>query len=459
MVDITNIVNLNITRQTRVPSVQGLSTIAILSSDANGVFGASESIRTYSTVDLLATLASDGFASTTETYKAAAIIASQSPRPENIKIIRRKPDGEKVVDITLGGAVGAGDYTLTFGGTDFEHNEPDDSRTLRDILVSLAALITANADYTAEVPAGENYIRVTGQDGDDFSTAGVAPTGSQFVFTTETEVVNAVSSLQDAQNADDDFYFVISTSVNDEENLALAAYMETITKVLFVQTQMAVTYNRTDALDSTSLLARLKALNYDHTAVLVTKDTTAYRVAAWIAGRSVVQPGSSTWKFKGGNGIAADDFATFQSTNIAAKNGNEFVAIGGTGINIFQEGVMVSGEYIDIIRGTHALMGRIQQLVLTQLTQLPKVPFTDGGIESVGLQVERGLQEYVDFGLLVGTETLDENDVSLGPNVIVPTRAETTAADRARRELKGLRFTANYAGAVHRVVINGTVSV
>ena len=129
------------------------------------------------------------------------------------------------------------------------------------------------------------------------------------------------------------------------------------------------------------------------------------------------------------------------------------------GINIFQEGVVASGEYIDIMRGTDALTARIQQLVLTLLTTEGKIPFTDGGIESVGLQVERALNEYVNYGLLVGPEVLDDNDVSLGPNVIVPTRAQTRASDRAQRVLNDVTFTANYAGAVHKTTIMGTVSV
>ena len=87
------------------------------------------------------------------------------------------------------------------------------------------------------------------------------------------------------------------------------------------------------------------------------------------------------------------------------------------------------------------------------------MPFTDGGIETVGLQIERGLAEYVGFGLLVGPETVDADNNSLGPAVVVPTRAQTTSADRANRTLSGVTFTANYAGAVHRTTIRGTVSV
>ena len=145
--------------------------------------------------------------------------------------------------------------------------------------------------------------------------------------------------------------------------------------------------------------------------------------------------------------------------NIEDKSGNVFVPVGGTGINIFQDGVVVSGEYIDIMRGTDALTGRIQQLIMTQLQSQEKVPFTDGGIESVGLQLERALSEYVDYGLLVGIDSVDSDGNSLGPAVTVPTRAETSASDRSKRELNGITFTANYAGAIHKTTINGTISI
>ena len=87
------------------------------------------------------------------------------------------------------------------------------------------------------------------------------------------------------------------------------------------------------------------------------------------------------------------------------------------------------------------------------------MPFTDGGIESVGLRVERALNEYVDHGLLVGPDNVDANDISLGPNVVVPRRADTTASDRSERVLNGITFSANYAGAVHRTTIRGSVNI
>ena len=460
MVDVANVVNLQITRETRIPTVAGLETIAILSKEAVAHFGADERVKTYGLATALESLIADGFSSSDETYLAVSAIASQSPRPINIKVIRQDADAAKQVYVLLGGGnVGAGDYKVTIDGTDFDHNEPDNTRSITDILTSIAALIDANADYSASVPVGEAYIEVTGPDGVDYAISGNAPDDLAFDFRVETPVVNAVSSIQAASDSDDDWYFLLDTTHTKAQAEAIAKYIETTKKLYFYQTDDAVTLNSTLADDQTGVVKALKDLNYDRAVGFVTSDLQQYKNAAWLAGRSVVQPGSSTWKFKSGNGISADNLSAQQVANINNKNGNEYIALGGTGVSIFQEGVVASGEYIDIIRGTDALEGRIQQLVLSLFASEAKVPFTDGGIESVGLQVEQALNEYVTFGLLVGADTVDADNNSLGPNVVVPTRAETSAADRAQRTLNGITFTANYAGAVHRTTIRGRIEV
>ena len=167
--DIRNVIVLNVRRLTQVPSVAGLQTIAIFSDEATAVFGADERVKTYSVLSALTQLLADNFAQTGNVYKAMAAIASQSPVPRTVKVIRRDADAPKTVDLLFGGNVGQGDYTVTLDGKDFEHNEPDNTRTLNQILTAIATLINADADYTAAVPGGEEFIRVTGQDGVDFS--------------------------------------------------------------------------------------------------------------------------------------------------------------------------------------------------------------------------------------------------------------------------------------------------
>ena len=92
----------------------------------------------------------------------------------------------------------------------------------------------------------------------------------------------------------------------------------------------------------------------------------------------------------------------------------------------------------------------------------PKVPYDDGGIESIGLQVSdvlEGKDSAVSRTILLGSDSFDDKGASLGPIVTVPKRSETSTADRAGRILRNVKFTGNYAGAIHKAIIEGTLSV
>lgn len=455
--DIGNVVNLAITRATRVPSVAGFSTIAIFSQEASSMFGADVKVKTYSVATALTQMAADGFSTDGATYKAVQAIASQSPRPINVRVISQKPDAAKRVEIEIS-LVAAGDYTITIDGDAYTQTEADASRTQTAILSDLATKIDAGPDKIIVGGVAQDKLTLYAAVGVDFSI-----TVSENMTLTETSaVINAVGELNAARDENDDWYFLIETANDEDQIKLLAAHVETIKKLYFYQTYDSDALTKAAMGDTTTLPAFLKGKSYDRTigvANLNEASFNEFKSAAWAANRGVFQPGSTTWKFKSLRGVSPDNFTTQVLTNLEGKNINSYVALGGTGINIFQEGIVASGEYIDIMRGTDALTARIQQLVLTLLTTEGKVPFTDAGIETVGLQVERALNEYVNYGLLVGPEVTDDNDESLGPQVTVPTRAQTSASDRAKRQLNNVTFTANYAGAVHRTTIMGTVSV
>ena len=80
--DISNVVNVSITRQTQFPSGPGFGTLMILGPDSTGVIPLAERIRFYATIDEVAA----DFAASDEEYKAAATYFSQNPRPIRVAI-------------------------------------------------------------------------------------------------------------------------------------------------------------------------------------------------------------------------------------------------------------------------------------------------------------------------------------------------------------------------------------
>lgn len=88
-----NIVNVNITRQTQLPSAPGFGRLCIVAPSTTGVITLGERARVYSSIDAVAA----DFATTTEEYKAAAAYFAQSPRPVDLMIAVRDV-GETITD-------------------------------------------------------------------------------------------------------------------------------------------------------------------------------------------------------------------------------------------------------------------------------------------------------------------------------------------------------------------------
>jgi hypothetical protein len=159
------------------------------------------------------------------------------------------------------------------------------------------------------------------------------------------------------------------------------------------------------------------------------------------------QPGAATWKFKTLAGVSIDTLTTDQS-RIAReiKNANTYERIGG--INITREGIVSSGNFIDVIIGVFWLESRIEERIYQKLTQLDKVPFTDAGIAIIEAELRAQLEQAVDYGLITSDYVIQ-----------VPKAADVSLVDKAARLLPDVRFSAILAGAIHRVIIQGIVSV
>ena len=92
--DISNIVNVSITRQTKTVSQAGFGTMLILTPVAEPL--PANRVSFYSSIDEIA----DDFPSNTDAYKAAAAAFSQNPRPERVAVGRYIGSGQNAETIT-----------------------------------------------------------------------------------------------------------------------------------------------------------------------------------------------------------------------------------------------------------------------------------------------------------------------------------------------------------------------
>jgi hypothetical protein len=222
-----------------------------------------------------------------------------------------------------------------------------------------------------------------------------------------------------------------------------------------VQGKGAITYDVDD------LATTIKALNYDRTELnfssyaqdsgLVPTDI-QFNWMGMIGEGFPFDPGSQTYAYKQLSGLRAESLTSGEINILQSKYVNFIDTIAGIdhvsgGPN---GGKVMSGEYIDIIRGTDSLISTIQGNVFSPLINNRKIPFTNSGAAAIKGPIFAALQLHYTYGLL---------DVVTPDDVLIPDINDVPIADRANRILSGITFTARYAGAIQKVEIRGTISI
>lgn len=293
-------------------------------------------------------------------------------------------------------------------------------------LTSSAVYLSAQALFQQNPNIGQIYVgrKLTGVDGSE----------------TWTVAMDAIKEDSDAWYG----FFIGTRTLADLEEVA--DWAEANKKLFFISD------DDSNIISGTGDIAEyLETNNYDRSTVLYHPDADLstddpYAEAAWSGFMFTYEPGEATWAYKQLTGVPAYQLTTAQRNTALGKNCNLFEEIAGVDVTRF--GKVGSGEYIDIIRGTDWLEARIQERVFTVLLNNAKVPYTDAGIQSVVAELEGALQEAVDINLI--TE---------GFEVTFPAAADISTQDKADRLLPDIEFTATYAGAIHRVEIQGTISL
>lgn len=262
--------------------------------------------------------------------------------------------------------------------------------------------------------------------------------------------------IADTMNAimaeDNDFYGIVLASRETDDILAMAEWVETQTK-LFGTSTSEETAKSTG--QQTDLISTLKAKNYYRTFAFYHELADDEYIEAGIMAKCFnIEPGGETWANKILSGLTADNLTEAEYLAIFGKNGNTFEAFRNN--NITQNGKVVGGEWIDVIRFRDWLQENITVNVFNLLINNNKIPYTDAGIALVENQVNSSLLAGQRMGGIAPTE-YDENNVeNPGYVITVPLASSIPANTKATRVLEGITFTARLAGAIHAVEITGS---
>ena len=251
------------------------------------------------------------------------------------------------------------------------------------------------------------------------------------------------------QEAYGDWYALILTRYGEEaaqlaDIAAAAAWIEARSKIYIACIDQASMLTAAD----TDVASTLQAAAYERTAIMYSADHANYPEAAWMGRCLPADPGSLTWKFKQLGGITVDDLTPTEVANLRDKNANFYETVAGYNM-LSGEAVMASGEFIDIIRGTDWLQARIAEGVFYRLINADKIPFTAQGISVIENELRYRLEKGVDVGLLVSGSIV----------ITAPDIVSVDPLEKSQRFLNNMQFTAQLAGAVHKVAIVGKLTL
>ena len=182
------------------------------------------------------------------------------------------------------------------------------------------------------------------------------------------EPITAVSVLENYFY--NDWYFVLLDT-------GTVADYKTISDAVEAKGLKVAAHVVADATD----LATLTVTEYDRTFIIEHDKEAELPHAALIGAVGSRPVGSVTWKFKTLKGVTPRDLTPVQLSDIHVSRAIAYVTK--AGIAQTSEGIMVSGEYIDVIHGKDWVKLNIEQSVQLLLSSNAKIPYTDTGIAQI----------------------------------------------------------------------------
>ena len=367
-------------------------------------------------------------------YLMAAAARAQSPAVRDFYVIKRTRLPTQTIEITPTTPTAGELYSITVDGTVINVTA-DSTPTVAEITAALTTPLAALADNTAT--DGTSKVTFTA------STAGVLHTITACSRNLHLADITAdpgsggiQGDLSDAENINSGWYGLQIDSPSKAENLAAAAWAETHGK-LFVASSSD--YACLDPASTTDAAYTIKNSNYERTALIWHPAPSHYMGARWAGKQLPKAPGSTNWAHQQ---VTADAYVLTgaESAALAAKNANFFVTTNGLSTTFW--GTVGKGEYIDIVHGSDWMKARTQERYFALLVGLERLPYTQAGIEAAGAELRAQYLEGVRAGLIDGDSPIV---------ITVPTLAEIDSAEKAGRNLPGIKGQGRLAGAVNTI--------
>jgi hypothetical protein len=435
-VSASDVVAVSVTSQASRVQEQGFGIPLILSPHTKNT----DRIRFYTSV---AGLAADGFATTDPEYLAMSALFSADKTVQKVAVGRRanRPTMKWRLIPTAANlaayAVKLGALTATFTS--------DSTATVAEITAGLKTAIDALAISGVTTTDNTTSLDITLAVGAWIRLRIPDATGA-LINVAQTHTDPGVGADLDAiLLVDNTWYGVMMTTASSAEIAALAVWTEANKRFAIQQTQDSECENHASS-GASDIMATLHTAAYKRTSTIYHRDNGAFADAAWLGCAFPNNPGSITFKFKTLNGVEKLSMTPTQAGNVAAKFGNVYTDLAGTGAT--SEGVEASGQFMDITRDTDWIATRIQTELVTLLLNALKVPFTNGGIAQVEARVRKVAIEAEKAGVLAP-----------GWSVTAPDISDISGTDKANRVLNGVELDGTYAGALHKINITAALSV
>ena len=422
-----------------------------------------ERTRVYKSIDAVLS----DWAATTPEYFAAAACFAQDPAPSKIMIGRAIGVPTKIVDIAIevvanstvyalkcwkAGVLQVATYTSGAGATDVAIvaglkaafnalAAPDMGATAATVLYD-----TAKLRITADAPGNFFAVEPVNQ-----SVPGALCTAMSIEETTANPATTTATDLAAIKLESNDWYGLVlldkSAAIVDDA----AGWIENNTKI-FVPAMIDSAIATDADSGATDEAHELKAASRKRTAVFFHPRAQEFADAAEEGAFFAIDPGSDDWTLKELSGVTDVRYTDTQTTNLTAKNCNWYQTMGNLG-SIGGEGMVASGQYIDVIRDVDQMCAWYQEAIVNLKLQLAnmglKLPLTDAGILKVKAVLDAVNKKGVKAGIVAeGTDSIS-----------VPKAADVSSTDKGTRTLPNCNISWELAGAIHHIKVNVAVSL